>query len=137
HDGRSGDTALLALVLEQTGLGEPNDLVRWAAGAGTRAMANLAPAVIAQAAEDPAAAGIVDSAARELAAHVAAVHARLEPWSETVPVAMTGGLINLAGPLRASVESALSDWSLNLALLDRDIDGALGAATLARFAVTG
>ena len=135
YDGRSGDTALLALVLEQTGVAEPDDLVRWSAGAGTRAIANLVPSVIALAAEDPAAAGIVDSAARELAAHVAAVHARLEPWSETVPIAMTGGLISLGGPLRASVESALSEWSLDLALLDRDIDAALGAATLARFAV--
>jgi N-acetylglucosamine kinase-like BadF-type ATPase len=135
HDGRLGDSALLPLVLEQTGVAEPDQLVRWSASAGTAGMAGLAPRVIALAGEDTAASAIVDAAARELAAHVAAVHARLEPWSGTAPVAFTGGLVAPGGPMRVHVESALSEWGLDLALLDRAVDAALGAAVMARYAV--
>ena len=135
HDGRLGDSALLATVLEHAQVDDPDQLVRWSASAGTAGMAALAPAVISLAGEDTAAAGIVDSAARELAAHVAAVHARLEPWSGTAPVAFTGGLVAPGGPLRVHVESALSEWGLDLALLDRPVDAARGAAVLAQFAV--
>jgi N-acetylglucosamine kinase-like BadF-type ATPase len=135
HDGRAGETPLFGLVLEHTGETDPDALIRWGAAATRADVAALAPAVIEAAALDPTAAGIVETATRELAEHVAALHARLGPWSGPVPIAFTGGLIAPGRPLRQALESELADWTLDLALLDRAVDAALGAAALARFAV--
>jgi N-acetylglucosamine kinase-like BadF-type ATPase len=110
-------------------------MVRWAAAAARSDVAALAPPVIQAAATDPTAAGIVEGATRDLAQHVAGLHARLGPWTEAVPLALAGGLLALGRPLRVQLESALTDWTLDLALLDRDVDAAQGAAALARFAV--
>jgi N-acetylglucosamine kinase-like BadF-type ATPase len=134
-DGRAGETPLLATVLEQTGVAAPEELVRWGAAAARSDIATLAPAVITAAATDPTAAGIIEDATRDLAEHVAALHARLGPWSAAVPLALTGGLIAPGRPLRPFLEAALVDWHLDLALLDREVDAANGAATIARFAV--
>jgi hypothetical protein len=49
-----------------------------------------------------------------------------------VPIAFTGGLISVGRPLRRYLESALVEWQLDVALLDREIDAAVGAAALAR-----
>jgi glucosamine kinase len=134
-DGRTGETALLQLVLEHMELEHPESLIRRAAQASRADIAALAPTVIAAAATDPMAAGIVENATRELAQHVAALHARLGPWSASVPIAFSGGLIAPGRPLRLWLESALHDWTLDLALLDRPVNPAMGAAALARFAI--
>jgi glucosamine kinase len=135
RDGRAAETPLFGLVLEHAGVTDPDALIRWGAAATRADIAALAPAVIEAAALDPTAAGIVETATRELAEHVAALHARLGPWAGPVPIAFTGGLIALGRPLRQALESELSEWTLDLALLDRAVDAALGAAALARFAV--
>ncbi|MGH7468891.1 MAG: N-acetylglucosamine kinase [Longimicrobiales bacterium] len=135
HDGRAGDTQLLPLVLQHMEIEQPEALIRRAAEASRADIAALAPVVIGAAATDPMAAGIVENATRELAQHVAALHARLGPWTATVPIAFSGGLIAPGRPLRTLLESALTDWTLDIALLDRAVNAALGAATLARFAV--
>jgi glucosamine kinase len=135
YDGRAGETALLPLLLEQLDLPQPDALVRWASEAGRSHVAALAPLVIDAATTDPTATGIVEGATRDLAQHVAGLHARLEPWQGPAPLAFTGGLIAPGRPLRAALESALHDWTLDLALLDRAVDAARGAAALARFAV--
>lgn len=135
HDGRLAETPLLRLVLEHARTDEPDALIRWGAAATRADVAALAPGVIETAASDPCAAGIVETATRELAEHIAALHARLGPWTATVPIAFTGGLIAPGRPLRPFLEGALSEWSLDLALLEREINAALGAAALARFAL--
>ncbi|MEX2281838.1 MAG: BadF/BadG/BcrA/BcrD ATPase family protein [Gemmatimonadota bacterium] len=132
HDGRAGQTELLPFVLRHAEANEPDELIRWSAAATRADIAALAPGTIELASTDAAAAGITDAAARELAEHIAALHARLGPWSATVPIAFTGGLISVGRPLRAYLESALVEWQLDIALLDREIDAALGAAMLAR-----
>jgi glucosamine kinase len=136
HDGRAGQTELHPFVLLEAGVNEPDQLIRWAAAADRSDIAALAPGTIEFAATDAAAAGIVDAATRDLAEHIAALHARLGPWSGTVPIAFTGGLISIARPLRRYLESALAEWQLDVALLDREVDAAAGAAALARAAIT-
>ena len=132
HDGRGGQTELLAFVLGEIAVNEPEELIRWVAAADRSDIAALAPGTIDLASTDAAAAGIVDAASRDLAEHIAALHARLGPWSSTVPIAFTGGLISVGRPLRRYLESALVEWQLDVALLDREIDAAVGAAALAR-----
>jgi glucosamine kinase len=134
-DGRAGETPLLGIVLEQAQVAAPEELIRWGAAASRSDIAALAPAVITAAATDPTAAGLLEGATRELAEHVAALHARLGPWSSAVPIALTGGLIAPGRPLRPFLEAALVEWHLDLALLDREVDAANGAAAIARFAV--
>ena len=135
HDGRAAETPLFGLVLEHAGVTDPDSLIRWGAAATRADVAALAPAVIEAAALDPTAAGIVENATRELAEHVAALHSRLAPWSGPVPIAFTGGLIAPGRPMRRLLESELAEWTLDLALLDRAVDAAFGAAALARFAI--
>jgi glucosamine kinase len=135
HDGRAGETRLLPLVLEQAGVGDPQELIAWSAAAARADIAALAPGAIELATIDATAAGIIDGAARDLAEHIAALHARLGPWSGTVPIAFTGGLISVDRPLRSYLESALVEWQLDIALLDREVNAALGAAEMARAAI--
>lgn len=137
HDGRQGESALPDAILQLTSLDDPTALVQWAAAAARADIAGLAPAVIDLSMTDPAAAGIVEQAVRELELHIAALHNRLGPWSQPVPLALTGGLIAPGRPLRDQLDRALAEWDLPLVLLDREVDGAMGAAALAQFAVAG
>jgi len=132
HDGRVPPTALTGAVLDATGVPAPEGLIAWTAAASKGEVAALAPAVCAAAsAGDPAAAEILDTAARELARHVAALHGRLAPWLEPPLLALAGAILAPGGPLRAPVMAAV-DPIATLRLLDRPIDAAAGAATLAR-----
>ena len=135
YDGRAGDTQLLAYVMRVAGLDDEPGLVRWAAHASRGDIAALAPTVVLLAATDTTAAGIVEQAARELALHIAALHKRLGPWTSPTPVALTGGLIAPGRPLRPHLVISLAEWELEVGLLDREVDGARGAAALAQFAV--
>ncbi|HEY8470430.1 MAG TPA: BadF/BadG/BcrA/BcrD ATPase family protein [Longimicrobiales bacterium] len=134
RDGRGPDTALTEMLLAATGVGAPEELIGWVARADKAAIAALAPRVAAAAgAGDGVAAGIVDQAARELAAHVAALHQRLGPWREPPAVALSGGLIaRAAAPLRDPVVAAIAALTPPLRILDRPVDAARGAAALAR-----
>jgi len=135
HDGRVADSPLLGLVVEHAQVDEADALIRWGFAASRADIAALAPAVIEAATHDPAAAGIIENATRDLAEHIAALHARLGPWTGTVPIAFTGGLIAPGRPMRPFLEAAIAEWNLDVALLDREIDAAQGAAALARFAL--
>lgn len=138
-DGRAPRTGLGDAVLEALGLADASDLIPWAASATKREVAALAPVVTGgasgaaargdPAAGDPAAAAILARAAADLDAHVAALVARLAPWSRPPAVALTGGLLQPGGPLRAPLEEALARRGLGLA--PREPDPALGAARLA------
>ena len=131
HDGRSGETALLPVVLTCTSVADVDALIAWSANASKSDVAALAPDVIDLASVDATAAGIIEQAARELSEHVAALYQRLQPWNDSVPVALTGGLLELGRPLRMHVEAAIRQWDLPLHLVDRAVDAAHGAAMLA------
>lgn len=135
YDGRSRETQILAYVLRASNVDETEALVRWTAKATRAEVARLAPDVIALAATDTTAAGIVEQATRDLALHIASLHSRLGPWLGPTPLALTGGLIGVNRPLRPHLVNTLSEWELPLALLDREVDAALGAAALAQFAI--
>jgi N-acetylglucosamine kinase-like BadF-type ATPase len=137
YDGRAGETTLMSTLLQLALVDQPEDLIGWSGAASRADVAALAPSVIRAAEDDATAAGIVEEQVRELAEHVAALHAGLGPWSGTTPIAFSGGLITPDRPLRIYLENALVEWQLDIALLERDVDAARGAAAIARAAVGG
>ncbi|HEX6558954.1 MAG TPA: BadF/BadG/BcrA/BcrD ATPase family protein, partial [Longimicrobiales bacterium] len=133
YDGRGADEEWVKLVLGHTYQASPELLVRWAAAASKADIAALAPVVFEAAERGNASARLVMlAAAHDLAAHVAALHTRLAPWREPPVVALTGGLIAPGRPLRDDVVREIHDLDYSLQILDRGIDAARGAATLAR-----
>lgn len=132
HDGRGAPTSLERTILHATGLSAPELLVHFVLNAGKADVAALAPLVFAEADADTVALGIIEEAARALAAHVAALHTRLRPWAMPTPLAFSGGLVSNRRPLRPFVLAALAEWDLALSLHEADVDPARGAATLAR-----
>jgi glucosamine kinase len=134
HDGRAPETALVPDILAHLELSEPRELIHWGGGASKREIAALAPVALAAAeAGDPAAHTIAEAAVRELVAQVASLTKRLAPWQATPTVALTGGLIARGGALRDRLLRALEAAPrLQLQLLERAVDAARGAATLAR-----
>jgi N-acetylglucosamine kinase-like BadF-type ATPase len=132
-DGRSPRTELTSLLLKVTRSGTLDGLVRWAAAAGAPEVAALAPAVFEAAGlGDTIAAGIMDYAARELAALVF----RLLPHfgaDERAPVeiATNGGLLFHDGLLYGMLRSRLAEEP-RLRLRDVPLDAATGALHLAR-----
>jgi glucosamine kinase len=93
-DGRAEATGLLPRLLEVLSLAGPREIPPWAGRATKAHIAALVPHVVALAdAGDTAAREILDDAAKELAAHVVALGARLAPWSEPTPVVLLGGVL--------------------------------------------
>lgn len=136
-DGRAEKTALTRIVLDVTGVGSVPLLVRWAEDAGKKGVASLAPVVIEAATTDAVARTLHDSAVNDLALHVTALVARLEPWhGENIPCAFAGGLLASGRPMRDAVRRHILTLVPSAAILDREIDGARGAAWLARRLVT-
>ena len=78
---------------------------------------------------DEAATTIIEKAVHELVEHVRTLVQRLEPWLATPEVALAGGLIEDAGPLRLRVIQAIED--LPCGHRDHVVDGARGACALA------
>jgi glucosamine kinase len=159
HDGREPETSLLPVILRHLALTSPDELIHWSGGATKREIAALAPIALAAAnAEkgDDAARRGADAAARELAAHVASLTRKLGPWRSPPTLALAGGLIAPGGPLRARLIEALNRnnapyphrlpqpaaagaqidtlWDTNPEpeIMERPVDAARGAATLAR-----
>lgn len=131
EDGRGEATRLHGAVLEELGLSDPADLVAWAATASKAQVAGLVPVVAAAAREgDAVAAHILDRAVAELTEHLAAVVGRGGSGGSAPEVVLWGGLLQPGGSLRAAMEKALDRLPVRLA--KRDVDPALGAATLAR-----
>jgi glucosamine kinase len=133
YDGRAEETALTRMVLDSTGVENVPLLVRWADDAGKKGVASLARVVIEAAPTDSVARALYDSAVKDLAMHVTALVARLEPWlGEHIPCALAGGLLASGRPMRDAVRRRIMTLVPTAAILDRDIDGARGAAWLAR-----
>ncbi len=131
-DGRSPKTELTGLLLEATHSGSMEALVRWAAAAGVPEVAALAPAVFEAArVGDTVAAGIMDYAARELAALVFQLLAHFGV-DERLPIAVAtnGGLLFHDGPLHRALRAKLGEEA-RLRLRGAPLDAATGAIHLA------
>lgn len=131
-DGRGEPTTLTNAMLAAADVQEVPQLVRWAESAGKKGVAGLAPIAIEEARRDPMARAIEIRAVSDLTLHVTALAIRLEPWSAGVPVALAGGLLASGRPLRNPVRQRISALHPGVVFLDRDVDGARGAALLAR-----
>jgi N-acetylglucosamine kinase-like BadF-type ATPase len=134
-DGRGPATSLTQSIIAEVRVADPADLITWADGAGKAGIAALAPVVIAAAVHDPpdeVAAAIVERAAHDLANHVGALVSTLAPWPATPRVALAGGLIAHGRPLRHAVERALIALDPPCEIAQVAVDGARGAAALAR-----
>jgi len=131
-DGRSPKTELSGLLLRAAHCESLDALVRWAAAAGVPEVASLAPAVFEAAAQgDTVAAGIIDYAARELAALVY----RLLPHfgadeRQPVEVATNGGLLYHEGPLHRIFSTKLAEEP-RIRLRAEPLEAARGALYLA------
>ncbi|HSB54023.1 MAG TPA: BadF/BadG/BcrA/BcrD ATPase family protein [Gemmatimonadales bacterium] len=131
-DDRSPRTELTGLLLKMTRSESLDSLIQWAAAAGPAEVASLAPAVFDAAQQgDTVAAGIMDYAARELAA----LALKLLPHfgvDERVPVevATNGGLLFHDGPLYRSVKAKLSEEP-QIRFRDTPLEAAAGAMHLA------
>ena len=130
EDGRGVSTGLRDPVLQALGVDGPADLIKWTATARKADVAALVP-LICEVAEagDQAATTLIERAVDELVEHVRTLVRRLEPWPATPEVALAGGLIEEAGPLRLRVIPAIE--GLPCRHRDRAVDGARGACALA------
>ena len=120
----------MAALLEHTGVAEPGALIAWAASAGKRGIAALAPAVLACAAAGDAAASAIRASAVAQLAELAECAAR-RAGLDSPHVALAGGLLQPGGPLRSDVIAAVRRALSQATLLDRQVDAALGAAMYA------
>jgi len=133
-DGRAPATRLVDALLRRLDLREPPELIPTVYPfADDRArIASLAD-VVTQAAEqgDAQAQAILDDAAGELAAMVAAVARRLAFSGGTFPLALTGGVLLGSERLRTAVEARLTlrDWRpASIACVREPVAGAVRMA---------
>ena len=131
-DGRGPRSTLEAAVLTHLDLTSLDELLgRLHVGGTTRTeIAALAPSVIAAARDgDEAAAGLLASAAEELAScvHAVAVHLELQH----VEVALVGGLFAAGAIVRDPLEQAVLYCLPGARLVDAELPPAVGAALLA------
>ncbi len=130
HDGRSPQTALSDRVLAASRSADFDALVRWAAGASPAEIAALAPHVLDVATQgDPLAQGIADYAARELS-QLALCLLPIMDVDPPIGVAITGGLLGAAQPLRRSVLGRLAEEAA-LRPIESPVDPVVGALRLA------
>jgi glucosamine kinase len=131
-DGRGQSTELRDRVLARLGLEDPADLITWAATATRAMIAKLVPEVqAAAAAGDDVAGEILVRAVEELEGHVDSLLTNLGPWQRAPMVALGGGLLDPTGPLRRPLERVLKAH-LDVPILDRELDPAMGAARRAQ-----
>jgi glucosamine kinase len=128
-DGREPETALTGAVLTATESKEAADLIRWAAGAPPARLATLAPVVMSVAESgDLRANAIVSMGVEELALHVRALARQLfTDERASVPVALTGGLLNKGSSYRKRLEHRLKTAVPGAQIHAGDIDAARGA----------
>lgn len=130
-DGRRPPTELSAVLLAAAHLTDPDDLIAWAASATKAQIAALAPLVLSCASRgDDAAAAIRTHAVTALVDLAAAAVRRT--GADSLPIALTGGLVSGTGPLRSAVADAIRERLPHARLTDRPVDAALGAARIAR-----
>lgn len=108
-DGREPETALTGALLTAAQLNETADLIAWAGQATPAQLATLAPVVLSVAESgDLRANSLVSLAVEELALHVRALARRLfVDERASVPVALTGGMLQRGSLLRKRLEHRL------------------------------
>jgi N-acetylglucosamine kinase-like BadF-type ATPase len=135
-DGRLPKSPLYDIVRAQLALTDDLQLLpRFLLGAEARqAIAGFAPVVMTAAEADPAAAAILDRAARELARHLVALRARLGYGAQDVAVSYSGGLFSQGSGMVGRLQNALArgsgGWSLREPLAEPDIGAVIMASRL-------
>jgi N-acetylglucosamine kinase-like BadF-type ATPase len=126
HDGRGAPTGLRDAVFALLEVEDFDDLVRWSQDADYGSIASLAAVVLDQAAGgDEVARLVVDAATAHLAAYVAraAELAGLEPAT----VALSGGLVHAASPLRPALSAAITHYVPGSRVVPDAVDPVTGA----------
>ncbi len=130
-DGRGPATQLTAALARAAGLVGASELLAWARQAPRGAVADLARTVQEVAAQgDPVALELVEQAARDLAAHVLALQSHFPP-DRPLAVALAGGLLREASPVRLATTRLLQQALPRARLLDQVVDPPQGALRLA------
>jgi glucosamine kinase len=108
-DGREAPTALTGSILTAAEVNAVEELIPWGIAASTTTIAGLAPVVIATAAAgDPRANALVALAAEELVVHIRALAVRVfGDERATIPVALSGGLLQKGSLLRKKLEQRI------------------------------
>ena len=133
-DGRGEPTRLLGAILEFWNLREPMELIARVYRSGLKPgdMAQLAPLVLRLATEgDPIAQALVMNASESLAVAIGAVARVLKIENETIPLALTGGLLLEAETLRAQLLAAARLRGFNfgpVTLVHEPVNGAVRIA---------
>jgi glucosamine kinase len=132
-DGREAPTALTGSILTAAEVNTVEELIPWAIAATTTTIAGLAPVVIATAAAgDARANSLVSLAAEELVVHVRALVKRLfGDERTTIPVALSGGLLQKGSLLRKKLEQRIRSAVPGAQLRSAEIIPARGAVRAA------
>jgi N-acetylglucosamine kinase-like BadF-type ATPase len=133
EDGRGPRTGLERAVPGHFGLATPDELVEaiHLGGIAQRRVGELAPLVLEAAADDLAAAAIVDQLAAEVLAFVRAALHRLELDGAAVEVLLGGGMFRTAdGRLLGAIEAGLRELGEAIELRVATLEPIVGAALL-------
>ncbi len=137
-DGREPDTALLGAVLTALELENSEGLIAWAGHATPAMLARLTSTVITVAAlGDQRANTLLTMAAEELVTHVRALARQLFiDERATIPVALSGGLMERGSLLRKLVEHRLKSAAPGATVRAEPVDPARGAVRVAMHKAT-
>lgn len=130
-DGRAPPTSLTDRLCEAVGAHDLNGVIQWAQGAGPSDVAALSPAVTAAAAAgDAVATMLIGQCARDLTQHIAALLPYFE-GTQTVQVALMGGLLTPGAAVRASLERIVERELPSVHIKQIAVDPPRGALRLA------
>lgn len=133
-DGRAPATQILGSLLVRLGLEEPLELIPAVCQMADRSRIASFADVVARAADegDPLACQILDNAAGDLAAMVAAVARKLGFADVVFPLALTGGMLLGSARLRIGLEDRIRSLGLRLEPVASVKDPVAGAVKLAQ-----
>jgi N-acetylglucosamine kinase-like BadF-type ATPase len=128
---RRGPTSIAALLLERTGLANPDSLIEAIAAGVLTPDPAWAPLVFRAAAEgDEAALSIIDHAGRELGESAAAVVRQIGAESEPFDLVLSGSLFSLSPDLFAGAEKVLRPVAPYFRLIRLETPPVVGAVAL-------
>jgi N-acetylglucosamine kinase-like BadF-type ATPase len=133
EDGRGPRTSLERAVPGHFGVNTPSELAEWihTGRIDQRRVIELAPLVLAEAADDAVAAEIVEHLATEVVALARVALTRLELTQEPVEVLLGGGVLqDVDGDLLAAIDSGLREAAPNVTVRPTASAAIVGAALL-------